>query len=144
MYDGYQLTRFRQMERIWNADVRLAEMDEVGIDRKIINLPGPRLWLDIEVDDALEFTRLGNDEIRLFAERHPDRFIPAGTIACLTGSSVDEFHRCVKELDFAGVQIFSNIGGRPLEYPDFRVFFARANYVGCPLWIHPQLIESYD
>jgi aminocarboxymuconate-semialdehyde decarboxylase len=39
----------------------------------------------------------------------------------------------------AGIQIFSNIGGRPLNDPEFRPFFERAHHTRTPVWIHPQL-----
>ena len=71
--------------------------------------------------------------------KHPDRF-PA-FVAALAMHDMDEamkeLHRAVKDLDAGGVQIFTNIGGRPLDDPAFQpVFDAMADY-DLPIWMHP-------
>jgi aminocarboxymuconate-semialdehyde decarboxylase len=44
----------------------------------------------------------------------------------------------------AGIQVFSNIGGKYLEAPEFRSFLEKANATKTPIWIHPQLREEWS
>ena len=51
--------------------------------------------------------------------------------------TMDELHRAVRDLGAVGAQIFTNVGGRPLDHPDFEpVFAAMADY-DLPIWMHP-------
>ena len=36
------------------------------------------------------------------------------------------------------VQIFTNVGGKPLDRPEFEGFFAAMDKIGKPIWIHPE------
>jgi aminocarboxymuconate-semialdehyde decarboxylase len=54
---------------------------------------------------------------------------PDGTLA--------EIERAVGELGARGVQIFSNVGGKPLDAPEFQPMFAAMASHDLPIWIHP-------
>ena len=49
-----------------------------------------------------------------------------------------EVERAINELGAVGVQIFTNVGGKPLDRPEFEGFFAAMNKIGKPIWIHPE------
>lgn len=124
-----------------DVDRRLDHMDEFGVDKQVLTLALPPLWRGMDDDTALGLTRLPNDELRLLADKHPDRFVPVGTVPRASGEFLTEFDRCVDDLDMAGVQIFWNIEGEPLDRPRFRGLFERAEAHDVPLWLHPQLYE---
>lgn len=129
-----------------NVDERIEHLDRLGVDRQVITQAEPRVWPHTtpDADEALEATRLGNDEIRRYADENPDRFVPVGTVPFLTGEYVDEFERCVNELDMAGIQIFSNINGKLLDDEEFYPFFEAVNDADVPVWIHPQFYQWQD
>ncbi|GAB7020745.1 amidohydrolase family protein [Halostagnicola bangensis] len=129
---------------LWDLDQRLEDMDEFGIDKQVITIALPPIWQGMGDETALELTKLANDEIKRIADQHPDRFVPVGTIPKVNDGFIDEFDRCVNDLDMAGIQIFSNIDGKPLDRPEFDPLFAKADAENAPLWIHPQLFEWYD
>jgi predicted TIM-barrel fold metal-dependent hydrolase len=129
---------------LWDLDQRLTDMDEFGIDKQVLTIALPPLWRGMDDETALELTKLANDEIRRLADTHPDRFISIGTIPKVTDGFIDEFDRCMNDLDMAGIQIFSNIDGKPLDRPEFDPLFAKADEEDAPLWIHPQLFEWYE
>lgn len=131
-------------EFLWNVQRRKADMDDYGIDKQVITLALPTLFQGMDHDLALEITRQANDEIRRLADEHPDSFIPVGTIPMVSGDFLTEFDRCVEDLDMAGVQIFSNVEGRPLDDDEFWPLYERAEATETPLWMHPQLWEWYD
>jgi len=139
-----ELRSFGAAPHLYDVETRLSDMDRHGVDRQVVTLAAPHLWAGVDPEEALSVTRYANDEIRRLADAHPDRFVPVGTLPFLSGPYLDEYERCVSDLGMPGVQIFSNVAGRPLDDPDFREFFARVDDSGRPLWIHPQLVESYD
>jgi aminocarboxymuconate-semialdehyde decarboxylase len=51
--------------------------------------------------------------------------------------SVEEARRAVKELGAGGVQIFTNIAGRPLDDPAYESIFATMAELDQPIWLHP-------
>lgn len=102
------------------------------------------MWHGVDADDALEATRVANDEMRRIADEYPDRFIPVGTVPFLTGEYVDETRRCIEDLGFHGIQIFSNINGRLLDDEAFEPFYGAVDKLDVPIWIHPQLHNWHD
>lgn len=129
---------------LWDIARRLRHMDEFGIDEQVLTLALPPLWRGMDTDTALELTRLANDEVRRVADEHPDRFVPVGTVPKAGDEFLAEFDRCVEDLDMAGVQIFSNVDGEPIDRPRFRPLFERAERHDAPLWLHPQLHEWHE
>ena len=78
----------------------------------------------------------------MVTELHPgfsDRF--AGFVACLSMNNPDEsereLHRAIRDLGARGVQIFSNIGGLPLDRPEFQFLFEVMGGYDLPIWLHP-------
>ena len=51
--------------------------------------------------------------------------------------SVKEARRAVKELKAGGIQIFTNIAGKPLDDPAFEPIFATMAELDLPIWLHP-------
>ncbi|HEX3502315.1 MAG TPA: amidohydrolase family protein, partial [Xanthobacteraceae bacterium] len=48
-----------------------------------------------------------------------------------------EAERAIKELGALGVQIYTNVGGKPIDGPEYAPFWAKMNELGKPVWIHP-------
>ncbi|RLM88292.1 amidohydrolase [Halobellus sp. Atlit-38R] len=131
-------------EFLWDVEQRKQDMADYGVGKQIITLALPTMFQGMDHDLALEITRLANDEIRRLADEHPDSFIPVATLPMVSEAFLAEFDRCVGDLDMAGVQIFSNVDGRPLDDDQFWPLFEEAETTDTPLWIHPQLWEWYD
>jgi aminocarboxymuconate-semialdehyde decarboxylase len=71
--------------------------------------------------------------------RHPERFptfVAAVSMTDVDGS-VAEARRAVKDLGAGGIQIFTNIAGRPLDDPAFEPIFALMAGLDQPIWLHP-------
>ncbi|RJT05487.1 amidohydrolase family protein [Halococcus sp. IIIV-5B] len=129
---------------LWEIDRRIEDMTDYGVDKQVITLALPTLFQGMDPELALELTRFANDEIRRLADEHPDLFIPVATIPRPGEAFVEEFERCVEDLDMAGAQIFSNVDGRPIDDDAFWPLYERAEATDTPLWMHPQLWEWYD
>ena len=116
---------------------KLEDMDSAGIDVAILSLaiPGPELLGGAEAD---EVARMVNDALAEIIAQHPDRFWGYATLGFGDiEASLKELDRCFSSLKFRGLQLYSNLNGKPLDAPEFRPVFARMAELGRPIFIHP-------
>ena len=52
-------------------------------------------------------------------------------------AGVAEAERAIKELGALGVQIYTNVAGKPLDRPEYLPFWNKMNQLGAPVWLHP-------
>ena len=131
--------RIAGLRFLHDLDGRFREMDTYGDYRQIISMPNPPLEDVMTPRQATQVAEIANDAMADLVGRHPDRF-PA-FVACLAMNDMDaamvELERAIDDLGARGVQIFTNVAGRPLDDPAFEpLFAAMANY-GLPIWLHP-------
>jgi aminocarboxymuconate-semialdehyde decarboxylase len=130
-------------DRFWSVEQRFGDMDAAGIDRQVLTLARASLLRGLDPEAALPLVQAANDAVAEYAEQS-DRFVAVGTLPFLTGPYLDELDRCVDDLGMAGVQVFSNVEGQPLDAQDHEPFFQRADQRDVPLWLHPQLHEWHE
>src|SRR5262249_61060619 len=62
-------------------------------------------------------------------------------VAALPMNNIDaalaEIERAVNDLGARGVQLFTNVAGKPLSASEFRPIFRRMAAHGLPVWVHP-------
>ena len=144
LYSTAELEEMSSADYLMDIDKRIADMEDYGIDRQVLTLARPSIWPGIDRDVAPEAVRLANDTVNDIAEEHPDKFIPAGTLPLLDEEFIGELERCVEDLGMPGVQIFSNIEGKPLDAEEFRPFWEAVDRLDATIWIHPQLHDWHD
>ena len=85
--------------------------------------------------EALELSRIANDEMAELVSRFPERFV--GAAACLPMNDVDgalgELDRAVQQLGFRAVQIYTDVKGQPLDDPAFAPLFDRVAELDIPI-----------
>ena len=119
-------------------DERFAIMDAMGVDMQLVMPPPPQCYHTVALEYAVPAARMVNDGIAEFVSKHPDRFIPAGTVPMQNGQeAAKELERCVKELKFKGVEILTNVAGKELSDPAFEPFWKKAEELGALVIIHP-------
>ena len=131
--------RLRGVKKLFDLDERFREMDQFGDYREIISLPNPPIEDFATGEVGLNLARIGNDAMAELCARHPERFptfVAAVSMTDVEGS-VAEARRAVKELGAGGIQIFTNIAGRPLDDPAFEPIFATMAELDLPIWLHP-------
>ncbi|HEY0812302.1 MAG TPA: amidohydrolase family protein [Pseudonocardia sp.] len=103
---------------MYDVNVRLCEMDEVGVERHAVSLP-PFLFCSTADDEAFAtgIVRQGNDELAVYVADAADRLIGLGSVPLGWRSVADEARRCLDELGMAGIAIGSRGGGRDLDDP---------------------------
>lgn len=131
--------RMRTVTKLHDLDERFREMDAYGDYRQIISLPVPPIDNYSGPELAPTLARIANDSMAELCARHPDRF--ATFVAAVSMHDIEEtlleLHRAIDDLGARGIQLYSNIAGRPLDTPGFLpVFDAMAAY-DLPIWLHP-------
>jgi aminocarboxymuconate-semialdehyde decarboxylase len=131
--------RLRGVKKLFDLDERFREMDQFGDYREIISLPNPPIEDLITGEAGLNLARIGNDAMAELCARHPTRFPTFVAAVSLTDveGSVKEARRAVTELGAGGIQIFTNIAGKPLDDPVFEPIFAAMAELDQPIWLHP-------
>ncbi|NQU70094.1 MAG: amidohydrolase family protein, partial [Rhodospirillales bacterium] len=131
--------RMQSVTAIHDLDERFRQMDPFGDYRQVISLPNPPLEEITDPATGTELARIANDSMAELVRKHPDRF--PGFVAALAMHDMDsamvELHRAMKDLGAVGVQIFTNINGKPLDLPEFQPLFDAMAEYDLPIWMHP-------
>jgi predicted TIM-barrel fold metal-dependent hydrolase len=133
------VTAFPRLKTIVDVDERLKLLDAFDDFQQVLSLANPPLELVASLDQTPELARVANDALAEICRTHPDRFptfiaaLPMNNIE----ASVTEVDRAIGELGARGVQIFTNVAGKPLSGAEFRPIFQRMVKHDLPVWIHP-------
>ena len=131
--------RSRGVPMLYDLDERFRVMDRFADYQQVLSLPTPPLEVMGTAAQAADLARLANDGMAELVTKHPDRF--AGFVASLPLNDIDasvrEAQRAVDDLGARGIQIFSNIQGKPLSAPEFLPVFETMAGYDLPLWLHP-------
>ena len=131
--------RVREIPCIVDLDARFRIMDEFGDYAQVICLPSPPIEVFGPPPLSTELARLANDGLAELVRKHPKRF-PA-FVASLPMNDpkglLAEAQRAINELGAVGVQVFSNVNGRPLTAPETMPIFDLMAELDRPIWLHP-------
>jgi aminocarboxymuconate-semialdehyde decarboxylase len=134
--------RTRAVQSIHDLDTRLRVVEQFPDYAQILSLPAPTLerLSKGRPEVAAELARIGNDGLADLVARHPTHFpaFIAQVPLSAPDAGVAEAERALNELGAVGVQIYTNVAGKPLDRPEFEPFFAAMNRIGKPVWIHPE------
>lgn len=136
---GYDVFHDRELCRRLSdlGALRIAEMDEAGIDLQVISHVEPATQ-NFEPAEAVRLAIAANDLLREAIGAHPTRF--AGFAALPTSdpaAAARELERTVVELGFKGAMIHGlTCGAFPDEKP-FWPIFETAQRLDVPIYLHP-------
>jgi len=134
-----KLPGYWENEALNRIDTRLRVMDRYPGLMQVLTVVVAPLETLVSPKDAIELAKLANDEMAELVLKYPDKFVAA--VACLPLNDIDaaikEADRAIVQLNFAGVQIFTNINEKPLNAPEFKPLYELMARHDLPLWIHP-------
>ena len=128
--------RFVAQEAFFDADRRLAAMDEAGVDAEVVSPMPPLLDYGLEPASGRELCRRVNEFIARLHEAAPDRILGMGTVPLQDPDRAAGELGEVRALGLDGVEIGSNIAGRSLGEERFLGFFQEAERLGVPVFAH--------
>lgn len=133
------LSAFPRLRMLWDVEARLRLLDQFDDVVQVLSLANPPIELVAPPERSPAVARLANDCLAEICRQHPDRF--PSFIASLPMNNVEaslaEIDRAIGELGARGVQIFTNVAGKPLSNAEFRPIFRRMAEHDLPVWVHP-------
>src|SRR5262245_4554052 len=145
--DAGLVKRMSSLRILWDIEARVtmlaAEFPDV---QQVLTLSLPPPEALGGPDLAPELARVANDGMAEMCRRWPERF-PA-FVASLPMNNVpaalDEMDRAISGLGARGIQICTNVVGRPLDEPEFFPVFERAtNHHDVPVRMHPARAATF-
>jgi len=133
------VTAFPRLRTLCDVDARLSLLEEFDGLQQVLSLANPPLELIAGPDQTPDLARLANDALAEVCRKHPDRFptfvaaLPMNDIE----ASLAEIDRAVNDLGARGIQVFTNVAGKPLSAPEFRPIFRRMVEHDLPVFVHP-------
>lgn len=133
--------RVRNIQAIHDLDFRFKVADESGGEGYIqfLTLPAPPIEAIAGPDKSPEVAKIGNDGLADLCQKYPDRFI--GFAAAVPMNNPDaclkEMERASAQLGARGIQIYTNVLGKPLDLPEFFPIFEEAARRDLTILMHP-------
>lgn len=129
--------KFRTFEgTAWDVERRAADMAGMAIGRQVLS-PMPELlsyWFASE--DGLSFARYMNAFLLEMAASAPERFLAFGMVPLQDPDLAARELEAMKAAGMAGVEIGTNVEERPIGDPRFEPFFAAAEALHMPVFVH--------
>jgi len=120
-----QLKRWMTIPVLYDLDARMRMMTRFPGYKQVLTLSMPPVEFLAGPEESPALARVANDSMAEIVAKHPDLF-PA-FVASLPMNNVpaalDEMERAIGTLGAKGVQIFTNVNGRPLDEPEFYPIF---------------------
>ncbi|HLG12073.1 MAG TPA: amidohydrolase family protein, partial [Dehalococcoidia bacterium] len=124
-------------DSIYSIERRLRDMDAQGIDMHVISLQ-PMFADALPVDRAIRVCRGINNAFAQVVAANPQRFLALANLPMQSPEdAAQELERAVRELGLRGAEICSQIAGKNLDDASLAPFFAKAQELDVPIFIHP-------
>jgi aminocarboxymuconate-semialdehyde decarboxylase len=115
---------------------RFRAMDEQGIDMAALSI-NP-YWYKAERDLAQALIKLQNEKLAEVCAAQPDRFVGFASVALQHPDlAAQQLEEGVKKLGLRGGSVGTNVNGEDLADPKFHPFWAKAEQLGCLIFMHP-------
>jgi len=141
----YMAKRVKGIPCLFDLDVRFRVMDGFGEYRQVLSIALPSIDRLGPPEATPALARLANDELAELVAAHPDRF--AGAFGALPlnnpDASLRELERLAAHPAFFGVQIHSNVAGRPLDERATLQVIEEAARRRMPIFLHPARAASF-
>jgi 2,3-dihydroxybenzoate decarboxylase len=125
------------------TELRLADMDEHGVDMQVLSLTSPGVETIEDPSEAVATARRVNDHLADVVAAHPTRFAGFATLPLQDPkAAVVELRRAVEQLGLKGVLHNDHVQGHYLDEPQFRPVWAELERLGVTLYIHPALVPA--
>jgi aminocarboxymuconate-semialdehyde decarboxylase len=115
---------------------RIRAMDEQGIDMEALSI-NP-YWYKAERDLAQALIKVQNEKLAELCASRPDRFVGFASVALQHADlAAQQLEEGVKKLGLRGGSVGTNVNGEDLADPKFHPFWAKAEQLGCLIFMHP-------
>ncbi len=129
------------------GDLRQGELQAAGIEKSVLSIAGPGVQIEPDAARASYKAAESNDFLAAEIQRRPTRYDGFAHIALQDPqAAAKELERCVK-MGFKGAMINGQTLGHYLDERRFDPFWAKAEELGVPVYLHPadpvRMYEGY-
>jgi aminocarboxymuconate-semialdehyde decarboxylase len=122
--------------RFTSTAPRLKDMDEAGVWKQAVSIAVPGVNMSTPENAVLLAKTVNNELSDLTADSN--RFVGLASLPMLNPmEAVEELDRAVNDLGLRGVELFTSVGGKPLDSEEFWVVYEKAAALDVPVFIHP-------
>jgi aminocarboxymuconate-semialdehyde decarboxylase len=122
---------------------RVALIDTQGIDVQALSINGFWWYAVDDRDLAGRIVRAQNEGLAAWCKAHPDRFVAlASSSLQYPDLAAAQLDYAVKELGHRGAAIAGHVEGQDLSLAKFDVFWAKAEQLAVPVFMHPGGAEN--
>ncbi|MBI3042599.1 MAG: amidohydrolase [Betaproteobacteria bacterium] len=140
------IMRWMNIPVLWNLDARMRMMKAFRGYKQILTLSLPAIEMLAGPEESPALARLANDGMAEIVALHPDHFpafvasLPMNNVP----AAIEEMDRAITRLGAKGIQVFTNVNGRPLDDPEFLPIFERCvKKYDLPIWLHPARTSKF-
>jgi len=140
------IMRWLHIPVLWNLDARKTMMKQFKGYKQVLTLSLPAIEFLAGPEESPALARLANEGMAEIVAQCPDQF-PA-FVASLpmnnAPAALAEMDYAITRLGAKGIQVFTNVNGRPLDDPEFYPIFERCvKQYDLPIWLHPARTSKF-
>jgi len=128
--------RFKARDVFFDAERRVEQAAAAGVDVEVLTPMPPLLRYDLPVADGLALARHVNEFTTELCSFDPARLIGLGMVPMQDPDAAAGELAAVQDLGLHGVEIASNVLDTPIGDERFLPFFAEAERLGLPIFVH--------
>jgi uncharacterized protein len=125
---------------LWDMEARVEMLKQWPDLQQVLTLAVPPPEVLFGPDKSPEAARIANDEMHEICRKWPDKFpvFVASVPMNNPDAAIAEMDRAITKLGARGIQICTNVAGRPLDEPEFFPIFERVTkHHDLPIFMHP-------
>ena len=138
--DPGMVKRITGLRVLWDMDARVEMLGQWPEVQQVLTMSTPPPEGIAGPEESPQLARIANDGMAAICAKHPHKFpafvaaIPMNNVA----ASLVEMDRAIDGLGARGIEIRTNVNGRPLDDPEFFPIFERAaKHHKVAVWMHP-------
>ena len=128
--------QFKARDAFYSAERRLEEMEASGVDAEIVSPMPPLLDYTLTGPEGLELSRRVNAFIAELCRTDPHRLLGMAMLPMQAPDLAVAELAAVRDQGLVAVEITSNVLGRSLHEDEFAEFWAEAERLQMPVFVH--------
>lgn len=128
--------QFKAVDAFYSAERRLEELEKSGADAEVVSPMPPLLDYALSGREGLDLSRRVNEFIAELTRTDPTRLMGMAMVPMQAPEPATAELARVRELGLVAVEIASNVLGRALHGEEYEEFWAEAERLEMPIFIH--------
>jgi aminocarboxymuconate-semialdehyde decarboxylase len=136
--------QFKAIDAFYSAERRLEELDQSGVDAEVVSPMPPLLDYGLTDPEGLDLSRRVNEFVASLCSVEPGRLMGMGMVPMQAPDLATAELARIREAGLVAVEIASNVLGRALHGSDYDEFWAEAERLEMPVFIHAMPADFGD